>query len=121
MNDLISRIERGELTVTVGIDNVNVSHEQKTAAKELLHLARLGQQRDWIPVTPETMPEHGEKVLARLKFFASETVRHYELIRVNEDDCTWRTVDDGSEVAYEWNVTHYMHIPPAPPEQREGR
>lgn len=119
MNDLISQIERGEKTVSIGICSYNMTPEQIKDRDKLIRLAKLGQQRDWMPVTPETMPEVGSKVLARLKFFASETVRHYELIHVKEDDCTWRTVDDGSEVAYEWNVTHYMIIPALP--EQEGR
>lgn len=119
-NDLISRIEREELTIAIGLCSYNMTPEQIKDRDELIRLAKLGQQSPWIPVTPETMPVPGTKVLARLKFFASETVRHYELIRVNEDDCDWRTVDDGSEIAYEWNATHYMVIP-ALPEQGEGR
>ncbi len=116
MNDLISQIERWLNSPNRG-EYLAVSLFNGDLA-ELVRLAKLGQQRDWIPVTPETMPEVGKKVLARLKFFASETVRHYELIHVKEDDCTWRTVDDGSEVAYEWNVTHYMIIPALP--EQEG-
>ncbi|MCM0758079.1 hypothetical protein M7775_05745 [Sporomusa sphaeroides DSM 2875] len=40
---VINRIERGEITVTVGINNQNVKPEDIKNAAELLRLAKIGQ------------------------------------------------------------------------------
>lgn len=70
MNDLIGQIERGESKIT--ITTINPYHQDpyscamvrdRKAEEEILRLAKLGQQRDWIPVTPETMPEDGQRII----------------------------------------------------------
>lgn len=110
-----NRAERFDVRPILEIDKrVLINHVVKKDIPALLaYISELEAAKQWVPVS-ERLPEAGTKVWARLKFFASETVRHYELVRVDEDDCTWRTVDDNSEIAHEWNVTHWMLIPQLP-------
>lgn len=53
------------------------------------------------------LPKPGTKVIALLEHWHTKGKRKAELIRVNEDDCAWRTVDDRSEISYDWNVIHW--------------
>ena len=55
-------------------------------------------------------PELNKKVLASVQHFRSKNFIKAELIHVNESDCDWRTVDDNSELAYEWNVIAWEYI-----------
>lgn len=62
MNDLISRIDRGEVSVSVArpiSELPGAFMEIQGDIDELIRLAKLGQQRDWIPVT-ERLPEEME-------------------------------------------------------------
>jgi hypothetical protein len=46
----------------------------------------------------------------------TKRLRHALLKRVNEGDCNWRTVDDNSELSYNWNVIYWskQKIPKLP-------
>ncbi len=70
------------------------------------------QQEGWISV--KNLPTTGTKVIAELQHWESKNLRYFELIKVNEDDCPWRTADDNSEVSYDWNVIRYMPLPQQP-------
>lgn len=66
----------------------------------------------WIKVK-ERMPELEHPVKCRLKHWNSEEVQEHKLIHVAEDDCSWRTADDRSEVSYNWDVIEWLDESPA--------
>ena len=37
-----------------------------------------------------------------------------EVKSVDEDDCLYRTIDDNSEIAHEWNLIRYLPLPSIP-------
>lgn len=51
-----------------------------------------------------TYPPVGQVVVAQLRGCGSGRMVEAELVRVEEDDVTWRTADDMSEVGYDWDV-----------------
>lgn len=53
-------------------------------------------------------PEAGTKVVAIIEHFHTKSQRVYGLVAVDEDDCIWRTEDDNSELAHEWNVVAWV-------------
>jgi hypothetical protein len=68
----------------------------------------------WVVIdnkNPNTFPKDGEKVIGELEHWESKNKRYYELKKVKESDCIWRTVDDNSEVSYDWNVIRWMPLP----------
>ena len=69
---------------------------------------------DWIKTNTDDIII-GQKIIGALQHWNTKNYRYVELIRVDEDDCPFRTVDDGSEVSYDWTVTHY--IIPTPPKK----
>lgn len=56
----------------------------------------------------QELPIAGTVVLAVVQHFHTMGKRFYELVRVEEDDCSWRTADDNSELAHEWNVIAWV-------------
>jgi hypothetical protein len=54
-----------------------------------------------------TLPEIGVPVLCRLQHWFTKNIREYVLKRVEEDDVSWRTCDDNSELSYDWNVIEW--------------
>lgn len=66
----------------------------------------------WIQAR-ERMPEVGATALCRLKHCISGNVQEHSLTRVDEDDCSWRTADDGSEISYSWDVVEWYEEGPA--------
>jgi len=58
---------------------------------------------EWVSVWDE-MPPPGKPVLCQLQHFFTKGVQGHELIHVEEDDCSWRTADDNSEVCHSWDV-----------------
>lgn len=55
-------------------------------------------------------PQTGSIVVAQVKHWHTGGCRFVVLKRVKESDCTWRTVDDNSELSYDYNVIKYFHI-----------
>jgi hypothetical protein len=53
----------------------------------------------------------GIKGKAVIQHFFTKGRQIVELIKVEEDDCMFR-FDDGSELAYEWNVISFTPIAP---------
>lgn len=45
-----------------------------------------------------------------IQHWNTKEVREIDLIR-DEDDCKWRTVDDYSELGYDWNVIKHFRNP----------
>ncbi|QED82132.1 hypothetical protein FTV90_26100 (plasmid) [Escherichia coli] len=60
-------------------------------------------QEPWISVN-DKMPVVGVPVHCQLKGCWSGKIVEYDLIHVQEDDCSWRTADDNSEVSYDFDV-----------------
>lgn len=52
----------------------------------------------------DKLPGAGAEVLCQLKHCHTGNMQEHRLIRVEEDDCSWRTADDRSELSYDWNV-----------------
>lgn len=73
-------------------------------------LRAAGLIKEWIRY--ENQIETGERFVCALQHFHSGAYRYCELIKVDEDDVEFRTVDDGSEIAYEWTVTHFIDLKP---------
>lgn len=61
----------------------------------------------WIK-TKDRMPKSGAKVLCKLKHALSGNIQEHRLIKVDEDDCSWRTADDHSEISYSWDVMEWL-------------
>lgn len=62
---------------------------------------------EWISVKDE-MPPPGSPVLCQLQGCFTGQVVEFELVHVKEDDCSWRTADDNSEVSYDWDVIAWL-------------
>ena len=91
------------------IGNIQVFH--RNAVLDLMQ--KVYDMPRWIACYERT-PDYGEKVLGALQHWETKNYRYYELKRVDESDCSWRTCDDNSEVSYDWTVTHYQPLPPNP-------
>ena len=50
-------------------------------------------------------------VLAVVQHYKSGNKKYAVLKKVDEDDCDWRTEDDNSELAHEWNVIKSITLP----------
>ena len=62
----------------------------------------------------ENMPPYDIAVLCVIQHWNTLGIRYAILKRVMEDDCTWRTTDDNSELSYDWSVILWQHIPLLP-------
>lgn len=72
-------------------------------------------RKDWIHVSHKhILPEYQLAVLGALQHWNTKNYRYAEIKRVKESDCDWRTVDDNSEISYDWTVTHWMPLPKNP-------
>ncbi|MDF2499353.1 MAG: hypothetical protein K0Q77_67 [Anaerosporomusa subterranea] len=113
-NDLISQIEQGKYALVRSLADGLIC-EAWDEQEKLLHLAKLGQQRDWIPVTPETMPEPGEKVLILHMGIVCEAINS-----LYEDHKSFYVELTDEIVPYE-KISLWMKRPPIPalPEQGE--
>lgn len=60
----------------------------------------------WIK-TEDRLPSPGADVKCRLKHFHTGAVQEHRLVRVEEDDCAWRTADDRAEISYSWDVIEW--------------
>lgn len=66
----------------------------------------------FVPADKSTYPPLGIPVLAQLQRSGNPAKRvEAELIHVDEDDVSWRTADDKSELSYNWDVISWKHIP----------
>lgn len=57
------------------------------------------------------LPDIGRNVLAIVQHWHTKGKRFAVLKGVNEDYCNWRTVDDDSELSYDWNVIAWDYLP----------
>lgn len=60
---------------------------------------------------PVELPQVGVPVRAIVKYFDSWNLNVVYLYRVDEDDCCWRFYEDGSEIAFSWNVVYWEVCP----------
>jgi hypothetical protein len=61
----------------------------------------------WIN-TADRMPVTGQKMQCRLKHCFTGKIVEDRLVKVAEDDCSWRTADDNAEIDYSWDVTAWL-------------
>ena len=55
------------------------------------------------------LPELNKPVIATLQHFYTKGKIKFDLIAVDEDDVTWRTCDDHSELSYDWDVIFWEY------------
>ena len=55
------------------------------------------------------LPQAGRTVIAECEHCTGGFKATVELKAVNEDDCSWRFVDDNSELAYDWDVLKWEY------------
>jgi hypothetical protein len=82
----------------------------------------LDKMNKWFKVVPDKMDTYPPIDIPVLSIIQNSNtfVTHYITIKhVNEDDCTWRTIDDGSELSYCWDVLWWQNITPPKSEQEE--
>lgn len=61
----------------------------------------------WISAR-ERLPKAGSNVKCRLKHFNTKEIQEHLLLKVEEDDCSWRTADDHTEISYNWDVIEWF-------------
>jgi len=64
-------------------------------------------QVNWVKVGEE-MPPLNAPVKCQLQHWHAKGIQEHELVHVAEDDCSWRTADDNSEVSHDYNVTAWF-------------
>ncbi|GEM_PF-5719970 len=60
----------------------------------------------WIK-TKDLMPTPGVPVQCKLRHCSSGDIQQHRLVRVVEDDCSWRTAGDLCELSYDWDVIEW--------------
>ena len=55
-------------------------------------------------------PEYNRPILAILQWSSGKTLPAV-IKHVKEDDCSWRNVDDDSEISYFLDVIKWMYVP----------
>lgn len=61
----------------------------------------------WIK-TSDRMPPVGVAVKCLLRHCSTRNTQEHQLVRVDEDDCAWRTAGDRCEISYEWDVVEWL-------------
>jgi hypothetical protein len=60
---------------------------------------------------PVELPEYNRSVLAILKHYSTNRQVYRVLMAVDEDDHSWVTADDKSEIAFSWDVISWIYLP----------
>lgn len=60
---------------------------------------------------PVPLPNFGKRVIAVVRHFHTKGQRYAILKTVDEDDHSWVSDDDGSELAHEWDVISWKYLP----------
>ena len=119
---VIERIERGELNVLLVDNGYNIiSKPGEELSHELMHLAKLGEKMRWIPVTPETMPKHGQLVDIWVVDADGDGERNSGDVEYDDENKLFRDhwgeeydlLDDEAES----KVTHWTPLPEPPKEE----
>ena len=66
---------------------------------------------DPTPRTPNETPDPEKPVLAVIQHWHTKGKRYAVLVGVNEDDCSYRLDDDGSELSHDWDVIAWDYLP----------
>lgn len=61
----------------------------------------------WIDIK-DRLPTSGTEVRCRLRHFSTKEIQEHQLLKVEEDDCSWRTADDRCEISYSWDVVEWF-------------
>lgn len=73
---------------------------------------------DIVAADMATYPAVGPVVRARVRHCTTKSVVTVLLVHVSEDDVSWRTADDLSELSYDWDVIAWQYRdgsrPPGP-------
>lgn len=64
----------------------------------------------WVPAS-KGMPAYDLPVLCKLQHATTGSIQEHELVRVQEEDCSWRTADDHAELSHDWNVIEWLDQP----------
>ena len=118
-NELLCQIKNKALVVRVMSTkdaNEFTGNYDYEATKEAYDIIYAADKSPWIPVTPETMPEPGEKVLILHMGIVCEAINS-----LYEDHKSFYVELTDEVVPYE-KISHWMKRPPIPalPEQGEG-
>ena len=81
--------------------------ETEEFAEELVR--RYNEFPQWMPI--DTAPRDGTEIIISVQHWNTKGRRNVFVKFVDEDDCEWRTVDDNSEISYDWTPTHWMPKP----------
>jgi len=110
MSDVVERINRGEFVggVYEVVGDGGITPNFKATA-ELLRLAKLGQQMQWVNVN-DLLPDKDDDVLV---WVGTTSVR--ACIGKTPYGRAWYLVDKNCYLNF-WNVTHWMPLPPNPNE-----
>lgn len=65
--DVLERIDKGEARCRVSHNVLGCMYEDKSLCNELIELAKLGQQMQWVSVL-EKRPEEGQKGFSKKNF-----------------------------------------------------
>ena len=110
MSDLINEEEFKEVYFHEGFENLN-------KAEMAVHIWNYCNTRSqWISVE-DRLPEEGQPVLAWIEHYKGQRTHMVNLVRVKEDDCSWRVYDTGTymdELSFDYNVKFWQPLPPPP-------
>jgi hypothetical protein len=82
-------------------------------------VAELEREREWIPVTPETMPPKTLDYPQRFLVIYKGEIRIAEYGKsIDGTWCFWRPREEGNGINLRWHVTHWRELP-APPEVKD--
>ncbi len=59
----------------------------------------------WVQAS-DRLPGAGVEVQCRLRHFSGD-IQEHRLVKVDEDDCAWRTAGDLAEISYSWDVIEW--------------
>ena len=75
--------------------------------------SKLQRESEWVSVD-DRLPKFGKPVLGCFKHWNTSTKYYQTIVRVSEDDCTWKIwdIEYMDEISHDYNVTHWKPITP---------
>lgn len=64
---------------------------------------------NWTLVT-EALPPYEHAVLCQLRHAEGTTIQEHPLVRVEEEDVSWRTANGRHELSFDWNVIAWRYL-----------